>query len=219
VGNDAPKGRREEMVWLADKKKGTQDDETPKLDILGDDESTNRVESLNNRIYFYSEVVRPKILTLNRRITQLNINLKNQINNLNLEVPQASINLHINSYGGSIFAGFAAADYIRASDIPITSIVEGCAASAATLMSVSADVRYMRETSFMLIHQLSAGSWGKFEELKDDMENNKLLMKTIKEIYSKYTKIPRKKLDQILQRDLWWDAKTCLEYGIIDDII
>ena len=64
MGNDAPKGRREEMVWLADKKKGTQDDETPKLDILGDDESTNRVESLNNRIYFYSEVVRPKILTL-----------------------------------------------------------------------------------------------------------------------------------------------------------
>ena len=66
MGNDALKGKREEMVWLADKKKGTQDDEAPKLDILGDDESTNRVESLNNRIYFYSEVTRAKNLELNK---------------------------------------------------------------------------------------------------------------------------------------------------------
>jgi ATP-dependent protease ClpP protease subunit len=86
-------------------------------------------------------------------------------------------------------------------------------------MSVVAEKRYMRETSFMLIHQLSAGGWGKFEELQDDMANNELLMKTIKEIYAKYTKIPRKKLSQMLQRDLWWDARTCLEYGLIDDII
>ena len=87
-------------------------------------------------------------------------------------------------------------------------------------MSVSADVRYMRETSFMLIHQLSAGSWGKFEELKDDMENNKLLMKTIKEIIASIPKfLVRKNLEEMLKRDLWWDAKTCLEYGLVDDII
>ena len=44
-------------------------------------------------------------------------------------------------------------------------------------------------------------------------------MKKIKGIYEQYTKIPRKQLSEILQHDLWWDAKTCLDYGLIDEII
>ena len=127
--------------------------------------------------------------------------------------------MHINSYGGSVFAGLAAVDYIRNTTIPVASIIDGCAASAATLMSVVADERYMHENSFMLIHQLSSVSWGKYEELRDDMKNNDLLMETIKNIYLKHTKIPKRKLNEMLKRDLWWDAQTCLQYGLVDDII
>ena len=77
----------------------------------------------------------------------------------------------------------------------------------------------MNRHSFMLIHQLSSGLWGKYEELKDDMENCNLFMEMIYKIYSEHTKIPRKKLDEILKRDLWFDAETCLKYGLIDEII
>ena len=28
-----------------------------------------------------------------------------------------------------------------------------------------------------------------------------------------------KKLDEILKHDLMWDAQTCLQYGMIDEII
>ena len=51
----------------------------------------------------------------------------------------------------------------------------------------------------MLIHQLSSGMWGKYEELKDDMKNNDLLMQTIKNIYLKHTKVPKKKLTTLLK--------------------
>ena len=44
-------------------------------------------------------------------------------------------------------------------------------------------------------------------------------MKKIKEIYEKHTKIPKNKLDDILKHDLWWDAETCLQYGLVDEII
>ena len=184
-----------------------------------DNDSKDRVETMNNRIYFYSEVNRAKILTLNKKITSLNISLLNQVNTLDLEACSANIRLYINSYGGSVFAGMSAVDYIKSSQIPVTSVIDGCAASAATLMSVVAKKRLMREHSFMLIHQLSSISWGKFEELKDEMTNNELLMRTITDIYTQYTRIPKKKLKEMLKHDLWWDAKTCLEYGLIDDII
>ena len=45
------------------------------------------------------------------------------------------------------------------------------------------------------------------------------MMETIKRVYKEYTKVPMKKLDEILKHDLLWDAETCLEYGLIDNII
>ena len=39
------------------------------------------------------------------------------------------------------------------------------------------------------------------------------------DILSLLEKIPKNKLDEILKRDIWWDAQQCLEYGMIDEII
>ena len=178
----------------------------------------NVVETKNNSVYFYSEVTRPKILILNKNLHELGTNLINQANLLSTPSP-ADIHLHINSFGGSVFAGLSATDYIKTSPVPVKSIVEGCAASAATLFSVVAHHRIIRRNSFMLIHQLSSGMWGKYEEMKDAMENNDLFMRIIKDIYEEHTKIPKRKLNEILKRDLWFDAETCLEYGLVDEIV
>ena len=51
------------------------------------------------------------------------------------------------------------------------------------------------------------------------MKNCDLLMEKIKKIYSEHTKIPKRKLNQILKRDLWFDAEACLKYGLVDEII
>jgi ATP-dependent protease ClpP protease subunit len=86
-------------------------------------------------------------------------------------------------------------------------------------MSVVADERKINKHAFMLIHQLSSGMWGKYRDIKDEVENLDKLMETIRSIYSKYTKIPKKKLDEILDHDLWLSAEECLKYGLVDEII
>ena len=179
------------------------------------DDDTILIEK--NRIYFYSEVYRTKILTLNKTLRKLDKELVNRSNTLDSPVP--NIYLHIQSFGGSVFSAFSTIDYIRNSITPVHSVIEGCAASAATLMSVVAKKRYINEHSYMLIHQLSSGVWGKYEEIKDDMKNCDRLMKMIKDIYFEYTRIPKKKLEGILKHDLWFDAEQCLEYGLVDEII
>ena len=70
--------------------------------------------------------------------------------------------------GGSVFAGLSIIDTIISNPIPVVSIVEGSAASAATLISVVCSERQIRPNSFMLIHQMSSGFWGKMEEIKDE---------------------------------------------------
>ncbi len=179
-------------------------------------EDFNAVESVDNRIYFYSGVTRPKILKLNKTIHSLNKSmLRSQVNGYK----PPPIELYINSYGGSVFAGLAAIDYIKNSTIPVETIIDGCAASAATMMSVVGSHRKMHRHACMLIHQLSGGMWGKFSEMKDEMENSEMLMKKIKGIYEEHAKIPKKFLDEILTHDLWWEAETCLKYGLIDEIV
>ena len=182
-----------------------------------DENNQNQVSALNNRLYFYSEVTRPECLILNKNIQALSDSLYNFSNMYGVESP--AIKLHINSYGGSVFAGLSSVDYIASSQAPVHSVVEGCAASAATLMSVVAERRYIKKNAYMLIHQLSSGMWGKYEELKDEMENCEALMESIKKIYNEHAKIPKRKLNEILKRDLWLDAQTCLDYGLVDEII
>ena len=204
-----------DLIWLSKEQENNIFD-----DGLGASSSSskNKLEVLNNKIYFYSNVNHNNNLHLNKELKTLESKLLTSQELLETEIP-APIHLHISSYGGSVFAGFSSIDYILKSKVPVITVIDGCAASAATMMSICGATRLMHEHAFMLIHQLSSMSWGKYEELKDSMQNNDLLMETIKNLYIERTKIPKKQLNEMLKRDLWWDAKTCLEYGLVDDII
>jgi len=71
----------------------------------------------------------------------------------------------------------------------------------------------------VLIHQLNMdGTWGKFEDFKDQMSNLQQFMDRFKTIYTRETKIPKKNLHKILKRDVYMDAKTCLEWKIVDSV-
>jgi ATP-dependent protease ClpP protease subunit len=184
---------------------------------LASSDDNNVVERKNNKIYFYTEVKRVKNLRLNLAIQEISNDMLNRANVLGVD--PGTIDLHINSYGGSVHAGFSSVDYILNSKVPVTTIIDGCAASAATIMSVCGAHRKMNKHAYMLIHQLSSGMWGKYAEMQDKMENCDRFMEMIVDIYKEHTKIPKKELDNILKHDLWWDAQTCLKYGLVDEII
>jgi ATP-dependent protease ClpP protease subunit len=65
-----------------------------------------------------------------------------------------------------------------------------------------------------LIHQLSSGFWGKYEEIKDEVKTCEQLMKMIRQIYTEKTNIPPKKLKAMMKRDIYLSSQECVEYGI-----
>ena len=177
----------------------------------------SKIERDGNHIYFYSEVDRDTIfdlIVLIKESEEENIILSHKLN-----IDKIPIYLHINSFGGSIFAAFTVIDTIKLCKVPIYSIIEGSSASAATLISVVCCKKYITKSSYMLIHQLSSGCWGKFSEIEDEFKNLKELMKDIKKIYQENTKIPKKELDNLLNHDLWLNSKKCIDYGLADDIL
>jgi len=171
----------------------------------------------DNKIYYYSNVGRGSCSELNKKIGELEGKYLGIAKSLDIEPP--TIKLMINSGGGSVVSGIASMDTILRTNVPIHTYVDGFAASAATFLSVVGNYRFMSQHSYMLIHQLSTQFWGTYSNFEDEKQNLDLMMRTIKDVYKKYTKVPMKKLDEILKHDLLWDAKTCLEYGLIDEII
>tara|TARA_R100001129_G_scaffold171836_1_gene142191 strand:- start:3084 stop:3719 length:636 start_codon:yes stop_codon:yes gene_type:complete len=204
------------MKWRYINKEEEEEKDAPQYIINASPSSGGAVTKIiENNLYFYGDITESNILELNATLHELDKKLS--VTNVFLDI-RPVINLHINSYGGSLFAGLATVDVIRNLNSEVHSYVEGAAASAATIISVACTKRFIGKYSKMLIHQLSSGLYGKYNELEDDMENNKHLMSTIKDIYKQHTTIPMKKLDEILQHDLWFDSKTCLDYGLVDEI-
>ena len=193
------------------KKKNEED--SPLINLLNNKTSMDKEK---NHIYFYSDVDQYSCLELNKKINDLNKELMQYA--IEYEVEPPNIYLHINSYGGSLFAAFSTIDTIINSKIPIISIIEGCAASAATIISIVCHKRYSTLNSFMLIHQLSTGAMGKYEEMKDDFLNDTKLMELLYKLYQNHTSMDIKTIKKVLKRDLWWDSDECLKHGLIDEI-
>mgnify|MGYP005631588389 FL=1 len=170
-----------------------------------------------NKIYYYAGVNRESAAELNKKIGELQVRSFTMANNLDVE--PYPIHLHINSGGGSLISGIASMDTILRCKVPVYTYVDGFAASAATFLSIVGNKRFISRHSYMLIHQLSSNFWGKYSEFQDAKQNLDLMMDTIKNVYKKYTKVPVKKLNEILKHDLMWDAETCLKYGLVDKII
>ena len=170
-----------------------------------------------NKIYYYAGVNRDSAVELNKKIGE--IESKSLTLGYNLDIDPPTLKILINSGGGSITAGISSMDTILRCKVPVHTYVDGFCASAATFLSVVGSCRFMSRNSYMLIHQLSSSLWGKYSEIEDEKKNLDLMMETIKSVYREYTKVPMKKLDDILKHDLLWDAKTCLKYGLIDEII
>jgi ATP-dependent Clp protease protease subunit len=108
---------------------------------------------------------------------------------------------------------------IKSSKIPVHTIIDGYAASAGTLISVCGARRYIHRHSSMMIHELSAGMWGRMSVMEERMEDLKKMMDKLKEIYTTHTKLTNKKLDKILKKDSDWYADECLANGLVDEII
>jgi ATP-dependent Clp endopeptidase proteolytic subunit ClpP len=184
--------------------------------------SSDGVKVWGDHIYFYGDVDGKSCMDLNIALQHLSIELStNMLSTMHEVNPPQPIWLHINSFGGNLMDGYAVSDTINRIKemVPVITIVEGCAMSAGSIISTSGSKRLMRAKSIMLIHQLSSGMWGKFEEIKQDFKNCELLMKILSEHYLKTTKITKEKLDEMLKKDIFLDAKTCLKLGLIDQII
>lgn len=181
----------------------------------------DKIYMKENHLYFHHEVDEDSVDAVKKLMRSYAIKF-NRIRKTHtcVKINPKPLYLHIYSPGGDVYAGLSLYDYIMEyrEHIPVYTVVEGLAASAATFISIAGTKRFITPSSYMLIHQLSTFMHGNFEQLKDEFDNSKKLMEKIMGIYETHTSITKKRIPKILKHDLIWDAEECEANGLVDEI-
>lgn len=180
------------------------------------DDSCPRLAPFENTVYFYGEVTTSSVGRFARSVDKINRDLQKMHPGMSMEAFE--IKVYINSMGGCLYGGLALYDIARLSKVPVTGIVQGAAASSATLLLMGCAKRVMSPSSLILIHQISSSFWGKHSEWQDENSNMNKLMKRVRKIYQKHSVLSADRIRDFLLRDLWWSARKCQKYRIIDSI-
>jgi ATP-dependent protease ClpP protease subunit len=197
------------------------DDDEPEIDfskIFKKNSPDENSYVVDNNIYFTDDITMD---TMNKLIKQIrSLEKKLIIMGLNLKITPPPIILHITSNGGSVIAALKCVNLIKSLSIEIHSIIDSYAASAATLISVCCNKRYMNKYSSVMIHELrSQTNWNKLSELQDEVGNMTKMMEQLKDIYVEHTKLTRSQLSKLLRRDIDWSPIQALDNGLIDEIL
>jgi len=136
--------------------------------------------------------------------------------------PSKDILLIIDSYGGIVDSFVAIHDTMKILRCNVATCCIGKAMSCGQLLLISGEKgkRFITPNSRVMIHEFSSGNFGKLSDLEVSVNENKRLQKTIWETLNiKYTKLTKKRLDDMRERDTYLDAKECLENGLVDHIV
>lgn len=161
-----------------------------------------------NNIFFYAPVSNASVIKLHALLYQVAATLRDQRN--------PEIYLFVNSEGGDLYAGLAAMDHIMTFPVPVHTVVEGLVASAATLIAIAGVKRFIMPHAHMLVHQLSTGFCGKYQEMVDDFKANKRLMSLMTKIYVERTRLEKEEVKEMLGRESHFNAKKAIKHGFVD---
>ncbi len=182
-------------------------------------ESTNRGERAFD---IYSRLLKERIILLGTPIEDQIANLiVAQLLFLEHEDPERDISLYINSPGGSITAGLAIYDTMRAIRPDVSTVCVGMAGSMATpiLAGGARGKRFSLPHSTIHMHPAGGGARGYAPDVEIMAKELLRMQQLIRELLAKDTGQSVDRIAKDFDRDLFMTPEQAKEYGIIDEIL
>ena len=139
-----------------------------------------------------------------------------------VEYERKPLKLIVNSFGGSVYDGFALIGVIENSRTPIYTYCYGSAMSMALLILVSGHKRFGHRLSTFMYHEcLDELAYDKLSILTENIEETKRVMNVYDSFLMEKTILKKKQLDEVkkLKKDWYMSPDEALKHKIIDKII
>lgn len=175
------------------------------------------------KVNLYGEIVDdvPIDWWTGEKISGLFIELKSFLNDVEDLSGMDEVFFYINSVGGSVDAGISIFNKIRGMKAETTTIVDGLAASAASIVAQAGDHRQVSIGSQTMVHCASAGICGYYNQA-ELTEVTKMLEsedKRIAQILADRTGRSEKDMLKMMKATSWMTADEAVEEGFADEVV
>jgi len=123
------------------------------------------------------------------------------------------LTISLNSLGGSAFDGVAIHNVLARHKGPKTVIVEGVAASAASLIAMAGDRIVMPENSFLMIHNAWGGVVGQADEMREQAALLDMVSSAYRSTYAARTGLPEAEIAAMMSATTWMGAAEAVTRG------
>ncbi|MCR1955485.1 Clp protease ClpP [Clostridioides mangenotii] len=123
------------------------------------------------------------------------------------------INLHINSYGGDVFAGIAICNQLKNYEGKVVAHIDAIAASAASVIAMGADEIIMPNNAMMMIHNAWTYTAGNANELRAEADRLEKINTSVRQSYMDKFVGSEEELTQLLDDESYLTAEECITLG------
>lgn len=130
------------------------------------------------------------------------------------------VTVHINSPGGDVFAAHAIHNQLIAYAGNVDVIIDGIAASAATIIAMAGARITMPTNSMMMIHNPAMGLDDHYTA--DDLDKYANALRAVRQsiiaAYMKRVCVDQDQIEQMMDAETWLTAQECVDMGLADVI-
>ena len=131
-----------------------------------------------------------------------------------IQESQASkIRVRINSYGGEVAEGLAIYNALRNHAAKVTTVCDGFACSAASVVFMAGDERIINDASLLMIHNAWSFASGNAKELRKAADDLDKISTAAANAYRAHMTISEEELQELLDNESWILPEEAVQYG------
>lgn len=119
------------------------------------------------------------------------------------DLKQKNVKIHINSYGGEVAEGLAIFNALKNSEKKVTTICDGFACSAASVIFMAGDERIMNAASLLMIHNAWTACVGNADQLRKAADDIETITQASVEAYKMRCTISEEEIKRLMSEESW----------------
>lgn len=177
----------------------------------------NKIDDQTTEMYIYGDIRKKNIierwLNIPSEATDA-FTLKDAINT----VDTPNLVVRINSYGGDVAEGLAIYSLLSSFKGHLTTIVDGFACSAASVIFMAGQIRIVPEQGLLMIHNAWSYAEGDSNTMKKMAEDLEKITQPSVNIYTSKTKLSEEEIKEKMDRETWITSKEAFDWGFATSI-
>lgn len=124
------------------------------------------------------------------------------------------VHVHINSYGGDVFAGLAISNMLKNHKAKTVAYVDGLSASSASIIAFGCNEIVIPSNAYLMIHRVSCGLFGNADDFLKQVEVMEKIEEGIVDTYMEKAVegVTKEQIYDLMKAETWFTGKDCLNY-------